>query len=113
MLDETERTDEDDSLAPQVVKVDQKVKEAAGKQRPNPRIEVRQHSKQEKKVKCVEDAKANVGNGALDGLQFPEVAKHAGNAETALALNVQEVVVDVDQDSANGKKDKFSSAQDG
>lgn len=89
------------------------MKEAAGKQRPNHRIEVRQHSEQEKEVKCVKDAKANVGNGALDGLQVAEIAKHAGNAEAALALNVQEVVVDVDQDSANGKKDKFSSAQDG
>jgi hypothetical protein len=104
VLQEKVRPDEDDPLAPQVEKVDGKVVEATGQQIVDRRIEVSQYCEQNEKIDRVEDAKSHVGDGALDRLQFVEVAKHTGYVEIPPALNVQQIVIDIDQDSAYGKK---------
>jgi hypothetical protein len=113
MLKEAECTDEDDSLAPQMEKIDYKVVQTAGQQRPNHWIIICQHCQQKKEIKGVKDAEAYVGNGALDGLKLFKITKHPANTETPPALNVQEVMVNVDQNSTNAKQGKFAAAHDG
>ena len=95
MLHEKKGADGEDTLALQVKKIEAKVIQAAHQQGKEGRVKNSQYTEQDKKIDRVKEAEANVRNGALDRLQFPEVAKHPGHTEVTPALDVEQVVVDV------------------
>jgi len=111
MLYEEVRTDGEDAFATQVNEVEDKVEQATPQQIPDHRVKIRQYGKQCEEVDRVEDAKAYVGNGSLDRLQFFEVPEHPHYAEVAPALDVEKIVIYIDQDGTDGKKHYFLCAK--
>ena len=77
--------------------------QAAGQKVTGRCVEVSQHTDQQEEIDGVEEAESDIRNGSLNRLQFFEIAKHPGDAEIVSALDVEQIVICIDQDPANGK----------
>jgi hypothetical protein len=113
MFQKKVRTDENNLLAPQIDQVDQKVKQAAGQKVTDNWKEVGKQGQQYEEVNRVEETEAYIWNSSLDRLQLAEVAKHPAYAEITPALNVQQIVIHIDQDSTDGERDYLLPCQNG
>lgn len=81
------------------------MEEEADKQREQQWIEQGQYPDQQEKIDRMEKAEAHIGDRMLDILQVGEIAEHPSDVEAAGPYDVEEVVVNVDEDTADGEEE--------
>jgi len=104
MLDDEVGADEGNPLALQIDEIDREVEEETGKKRNEEGVEEGENADDEEKVERVEEAEADVRDCLLDRLKRGEVAEHPPDVKAPGALDVEEVMINVDEDAAGGKE---------
>jgi hypothetical protein len=104
VLDDEVGADEGDSLALEVDEVDREVEEKPCEEGNEEGVEECENADDEEKVERVEETEADVRDRLLDRLKLGEVAEHPPDVKAPGALDIEEVVVNVDEDAGGGKE---------
>ena len=107
VLDEKIGTNKRNSFVPQVGQVEEKVEKQTGEQGENRWIKCGKNTYQQKEIDRMEDTEADIGDPVLNRLKLGEITEHSPDVEAPGPYDVQEIMVRVDEDAADGEEQKL------